>query len=177
MDAFRFDRGLRREPLGAKRWGRAPARLGSRRGVTTMDVQGEIRSERLRLDVSITSLGGFQFDSSQEPKEVGVDYEGQPGRSILKTCFHCSRNCQTGQAQWWSLKLFASHVSVVKRHKKAQGRSLFRPRGASHPRCNNITATGYDLGLTLTSVSTGSKDSALEMQLGAKLNSIFRVCV
>ena len=44
-----------------------------------MDVQGEIRSELLRLDVSITSLGGFQFDSSQEPKEVRVDYEGATG--------------------------------------------------------------------------------------------------
>jgi len=44
-----------------------------------MDVQGEIRSELLRLDVPITSLGGFQFDSSQEPKEVRVDYEGVTG--------------------------------------------------------------------------------------------------
>jgi len=44
-----------------------------------MDVQEEIRSELLRLDVPITSLGGFQFDSSQEPKEVRVDYEGVTG--------------------------------------------------------------------------------------------------
>jgi hypothetical protein len=41
-----------------------------------MDIQEEIRSELLRLDVPITSLGGFQFDSSEEPKEVKVDYEG-----------------------------------------------------------------------------------------------------
>jgi len=41
-----------------------------------MDIQEEIRSELLRLDVPITSLGGFQFDSSQEPKTVRVDYEG-----------------------------------------------------------------------------------------------------
>jgi hypothetical protein len=44
-----------------------------------MDIQEEIRSELLRLDVPITSLGGFQFDSSQEPKEVRVDYEGVTG--------------------------------------------------------------------------------------------------
>jgi len=44
-----------------------------------MDVPEEIRSELLRLDVPITSLGGFQFDSSQEPKEVRVDYEGVTG--------------------------------------------------------------------------------------------------
>ena len=58
-------------------------------------------------------------------------------------------------------------------------------KGRLSPESNNITPTGYDLRLTLTcdhphiegSVSTGSKDSALEMQLGAKLNSIFRVCV
>jgi len=37
------------------------------------------RSELLRMDVPITSLGGFQFDSSQEPKEVRVDYEGATG--------------------------------------------------------------------------------------------------
>src|SRR4030095_6570528 len=46
-----------------------------------MEIQEEIRSELVRLDVPITSLGGFQFDSSQEPKEVRVDYEGVTSRS------------------------------------------------------------------------------------------------
>ena len=44
-----------------------------------MDIQEKIRSELLRLDVPITSLGGFQFDSPQEPTEVKVDYEGITG--------------------------------------------------------------------------------------------------
>ena len=44
-----------------------------------MDIQEEIRNELLRLDVPITSLGGFEFDSSEEPKEVKVDYEGVTG--------------------------------------------------------------------------------------------------
>ena len=44
-----------------------------------MDIQEEVRSELLRLNVPITSLGGFQFDSSEEPKEVRVDYEGVTG--------------------------------------------------------------------------------------------------
>ena len=57
---------------------RAPARW-SRRGVKTMDIQEEIRNELLRLGVPITSLGGFQFDSSEEPEEVRVDYEGVTG--------------------------------------------------------------------------------------------------
>jgi hypothetical protein len=45
-----------------------------------MDIQEEIRSELLRLDVPFTSLGAFQFDSSQEPKVVTVDYEGVTGK-------------------------------------------------------------------------------------------------
>jgi len=51
----------------------------TRRGVKKMDIQEEVRSELLRLNVPITSLGGFQFDSSEEPKEVRVDYEGVTG--------------------------------------------------------------------------------------------------
>jgi hypothetical protein len=42
-----------------------------------MDIQEEIRNELIRLGV--TNLGGFQFDSSEEPKEVKVDYEGVTG--------------------------------------------------------------------------------------------------
>ena len=45
-----------------------------------MDIQEEITSELLRLDVPFTSLGGFQFDPSQEPKVVRVDYEGVTGK-------------------------------------------------------------------------------------------------
>jgi hypothetical protein len=44
-----------------------------------MDLQEEIRSELLRLDVPVTRLGGFRFDPSQDPKEVKVDYEGVTG--------------------------------------------------------------------------------------------------
>ena len=44
-----------------------------------MDIQEEMRNELMRLDVPITSLGGFQFESSEEPKEVKVDYEGVTG--------------------------------------------------------------------------------------------------
>ena len=44
-----------------------------------MDIQEEIQKELLRLDVPLTSLGGFQFDPSQEPKAVKVDYEGVTG--------------------------------------------------------------------------------------------------
>ena len=44
-----------------------------------MDIQEEITNELVRLDVPITSLGGFQFDLSQEPKVIGVDYEGVTG--------------------------------------------------------------------------------------------------
>jgi hypothetical protein len=44
-----------------------------------MDIQQEIGNELVRLDVPITSLGGFQFDPSQEPKAVRVDYEGVTG--------------------------------------------------------------------------------------------------
>jgi hypothetical protein len=44
-----------------------------------MDIQEEINSELLRLDVPFTSLGAFQLDASQEPKEVRVDYEGVTG--------------------------------------------------------------------------------------------------
>jgi hypothetical protein len=47
--------------------------------IKTMDIQEEIKSELVRLDVPLTSLGGFQFDSSEEPKEVKVDYEGVTG--------------------------------------------------------------------------------------------------
>jgi hypothetical protein len=44
-----------------------------------MDIQEEIRSELLRLNVPITSLGGFQFDPSQESKAMKVDFEGVTG--------------------------------------------------------------------------------------------------
>jgi len=43
-----------------------------------MDIQEEIRSELLRLDVPFADLGGFQF-TSQEPKVVTVNYEGVTG--------------------------------------------------------------------------------------------------
>jgi len=49
------------------------------KGVEKMDIQEEIQNELLRLDVPLTSLGGFQFDPSQEPKAVKVDYEGVTG--------------------------------------------------------------------------------------------------
>ena len=45
-----------------------------------MGVQEEIRDELVRLNVPITSLGGFQLDSSQEPEAIRVDYEGVTGR-------------------------------------------------------------------------------------------------
>jgi hypothetical protein len=41
-----------------------------------MDIQEEIKNELIRLDVPITSLGGFQLDQSQEPNVIRVDYEG-----------------------------------------------------------------------------------------------------
>ena len=44
-----------------------------------MDIQEEIRSELLRLNVPITSLGGFQFEPSQELKRSGPNYEGVTG--------------------------------------------------------------------------------------------------
>ena len=45
-----------------------------------MDIQEEIRNELLRLDIPVTSsFGGFQFDSSEEPKEIRIDYEGATG--------------------------------------------------------------------------------------------------
>ena len=45
-----------------------------------MDIQEEINSELIRLDVPTTSLAGFQLDSSQEPNVIRVDYEGVTGR-------------------------------------------------------------------------------------------------
>ena len=44
-----------------------------------MGVQEEIRDELVRLNVPITSLGGFQFDPSQEPEAIRVDYESVTG--------------------------------------------------------------------------------------------------
>ena len=44
-----------------------------------MGVQEEIRDELVRLNVPITSLGGFQFDPSQESKAMKVDFEGVTG--------------------------------------------------------------------------------------------------
>ena len=44
-----------------------------------MDIQEEMNSELLRLDVPFTSLGAFQLDASQEPQVVRVDYEGVTG--------------------------------------------------------------------------------------------------
>jgi hypothetical protein len=44
-----------------------------------MDIQEEIKKELIRLDVPITSLGGFQLDQSQEPNVISVDYEGVTG--------------------------------------------------------------------------------------------------
>ena len=44
-----------------------------------MDIQEEIRSEPLRLDVPVTSLGGFQLDQSKDPAVIRVDYEGVTG--------------------------------------------------------------------------------------------------
>jgi hypothetical protein len=44
-----------------------------------MDIQEEIKNELIRLDVPITRLGGFQFDPSQEPNVIRVDYEGATG--------------------------------------------------------------------------------------------------
>jgi hypothetical protein len=44
-----------------------------------MDIQEEINSELLRLDVPFTSLGAFQLNASQEPQVVRVDYEGVTG--------------------------------------------------------------------------------------------------
>jgi hypothetical protein len=44
-----------------------------------MDIQEKIENELLRLDVPTTDLGGFQFDPSEDPKEVKVDYEGVTG--------------------------------------------------------------------------------------------------
>jgi len=44
-----------------------------------MDIQAEIRNELIRLDVPLTSLGGFQFDQSQEANVIRVDYEGVTG--------------------------------------------------------------------------------------------------
>jgi hypothetical protein len=44
-----------------------------------MDIQEEIKKELIRLDVPITSLGGFQLDQSQEPNVIRVDYEGVTG--------------------------------------------------------------------------------------------------
>ena len=44
-----------------------------------MDIQEEINSELLRLDVPVTSLGAFQLDASQEPQVINVDYEGVTG--------------------------------------------------------------------------------------------------
>jgi hypothetical protein len=51
----------------------------TRQGEGTTDIQEEIRSELLRLDVPSTSLDRFQFDPSQESKAVRVDYEGVTG--------------------------------------------------------------------------------------------------
>jgi hypothetical protein len=44
-----------------------------------MDIQEEMNSELLRLDVPFTSLGAFQLDASQERQVVRVDYEGVTG--------------------------------------------------------------------------------------------------
>ena len=44
-----------------------------------MDIQEEIRSELLRLDVPVTSLDGFQLDQSKDPAAIRVDYEGATG--------------------------------------------------------------------------------------------------
>ena len=44
-----------------------------------MGVQEELTDELVRLNVPITSLGGFQFDPSQEPETIRVDYEGVTG--------------------------------------------------------------------------------------------------
>jgi hypothetical protein len=44
-----------------------------------MDIQEEIRSELIRLDVPTTTLAGFLLDSSQEPAVIRVDYEGVIG--------------------------------------------------------------------------------------------------
>jgi hypothetical protein len=42
-----------------------------------MDIQEETRNELIRLGV--TNLGGFQFDATEEVKEVKVDYERVAG--------------------------------------------------------------------------------------------------
>jgi hypothetical protein len=42
-------------------------------------VQEEIRDELVRLNVPITSLGGFQLDPSQEAEAIRIDYEGVTG--------------------------------------------------------------------------------------------------
>jgi hypothetical protein len=41
-----------------------------------MDIQAEIRNELIRLDVPLTSLGGFQFDQSQEANVIRVTTKG-----------------------------------------------------------------------------------------------------
>ena len=44
-----------------------------------MDIQEEIRNELIRLDMPVTSLGGFQLDPSRDPGVIRVDYEGVTG--------------------------------------------------------------------------------------------------
>ena len=79
-----------------------------------MGVQEEIRDELVRLNVPITSLGGFQLDPSQEAEASGSTMKESPGRSIPRICCHCSRNCQMELGQQWSLKLCVSRVTVVR---------------------------------------------------------------
>jgi len=80
-----------------------------------MNIQEEIRSELLRLDVPFTDLGGFQFDPSQEPKVVRVDYERVTGTFDSQNLLSLLQRLPITPGQQWSLKLFVSRVSVVKR--------------------------------------------------------------
>ena len=48
-----------------------------------MDIQEEIRNELIRLDMPVTSWGGFQLDRSRDPAVIRVDYEGVTGADLL----------------------------------------------------------------------------------------------
>ena len=57
-----------------------------------MDIQEEIRNELIRLDMPVTSLGGFQSDPSRDPAVIRVDYEGVTGAFDPEDLFTLLRN-------------------------------------------------------------------------------------